>query len=227
MKIACISDMHTQYEKLDMPDADILVIAGDIEIFDRLSQLMRFGNWLVSLKKIYKYIIVIGGNHDFFLQRNPGISKELFEENGIIYLENSGITIEGIKFWGSPITPTFYDWAFMADRGKEIRRYWEMIPDNTDVLITHGPPRGIMDLVPHDGFHAGCDDLLNRVKEICPRLHIFGHIHDGYGIQKETFMHYHKPFETCSHECEETIFVNAAVLNEQYKLQNKPIVVEI
>ena len=117
------------------------------------------------------------------------------------------------KFWGSPITPTFLDWFFMAERGEEIRRYWNLIPKDTGVLITHGPPMGILDWVPrtYGEHHIGCLDLFDIVTHIKPKLHIFGHIHYSCGKQK----------------LQDTTFINASCINEEYEVVNKPIVVNI
>lgn len=210
--------MHNQYEKLDMPDGDLLIVSGDIEVSDRLSQLIRFVNWLKTLN--YKKIIVIGGNHDFFIQDNYAICKELFDENEIIYLENTGIEIDGIKFWGSPITPTYGDWAFMHDRGKRIKRYWDMIPEDTQVLITHGPPYGILDRT-DEGVLAGCVDLLNRVEEVKPLYNIFGHIHEGHGTDERFW------YENMKDTGKKTTFINASVLDSRYRLKHQPTVIEI
>ena len=125
-------------------------------------------------------------------------------------MNDSGITIEGLKIWGSPIQPTFYDWAFNRKRGAEINKHWKLIPPDTDILITHGPPFQILDKTTSE-CHVGCDMLLNKINQIKPKLHVFGHIHEGYGmIQKN-----------------ETIFVNASSVNIRYQLVNAPIVLEI
>jgi Icc-related predicted phosphoesterase len=117
------------------------------------------------------------------------------------------MTVLGLKIYGSPITPRFYNWAFMADRGNDIAGWWAAIPDDTDILVTHGPPHGIGDLV--RGRHTGCLELLKRVHEVKPTLHVFGHIHEGYGIYQSEEM--------------ETIFANAAHMDGDYSPVNPPL----
>jgi Icc-related predicted phosphoesterase len=128
-----------------------------------------------------------------------------------IYLENSGTEVAGLKIWGSLVQPEFNNWAFNVARGAAIRRYWEMIPDSTDVLVTHGPPFGMLDKSHPSTAHLGCEELAKTVEQIKPRLHIFGHIHGGHG----------------SSAGDGTRFVNASVVNEAYRLVNEPQIVEI
>jgi hypothetical protein len=126
------------------------------------------------------------------------------------YLEDSGIEIAGVKFWGSPWQPEFYDWAFNLPRGQALADKWALIPDDIDVLITHGPPLGILDQV-ITGDHVGCADLLEAVQLIKPKVHIFGHIHEGYGRIEQNG----------------TVFINASVCTARYRPINPPIVVEV
>jgi Icc-related predicted phosphoesterase len=128
-----------------------------------------------------------------------------------IYLEDSGCEIDGIKFWGSPYTPTFFNWYFNRDRGAAIKRHWDMIPEGTDALITHGPPKGFLDWNPQDKFHCGCEDLLDRVMEIQPQVHAFGHIHSGYG---QTVVG-------------DTSLINASICDHRYQPVNAPIEFEL
>jgi Icc-related predicted phosphoesterase len=135
------------------------------------------------------------------------------------YLQDSEVEVEGLKVYGSPWTPWFHDWAFNAQRGEDIKGLWDNIPGDTDILVTHGPPLGHGDRVLYPpGQRVGCEDLLNRVKEIKPRLHVFGHIHedsgkwDRYWDKKGTSL---------------TTFVNASSCDLSYKADNPPIVVDI
>src|SRR5690606_18309514 len=147
-------------------------------------------------------------NHDFFLeQAHPNIINGMIPKD-VIYLNDSGIEINGLKIWGSPITPYFHNWAFNRKRGAEIKKHWNLIPDNTDILITHGPPFGILDETVYSK-RTGCEELLLRVYQIQPKYHIFGHIHEDYGVLSKR----------------ETAFVNASVLNDHYQLMNQPLVV--
>ena len=123
------------------------------------------------------------------------------------YLDDSGCEIEGIRFWGSPITPEFCNWAFMREP-RDIGRHWDAIPDDTDVLITHGPPHGILDQCPDS---VGCEQLLEAVKRVGPKVHAFGHIHEGHGILEK----------------DGTTFVNASIMDGRYRPVNAPIGVEV
>uniref|UniRef100_A0A6H2A255 Putative calcineurin-like phosphoesterase n=1 Tax=viral metagenome TaxID=1070528 RepID=A0A6H2A255_9ZZZZ len=206
MKIVAVSDTHNKYKDLILPEGDMLIHSGDLDVFNFSSEVKDFNKWLK--KQSFKYKIIVAGNHDKYAQINNQNTRTMLKDS-CIYLENSGTEIEGIKIWGSPYSPRFGSWFFMAERGEDIKRYWDLIPKDTNILITHGPAYGILDIVPFPKpEHVGCSDLLNKVKEIKPRLHIFGHIHDCYGIK----------------QIEETTFINASLLNEDYQLVNKPII---
>lgn len=205
-KIVCISDTHGQHRSLNLPEGDILIHAGDISRVGKLNEIIEFNSWLGTLN--YKHKIIIAGNHDFIFENEYNLAKSLI--TNAIYLEDSGVEIEGIKFWGSPVSPRFYDWAFNRDRGEDIKKHWDKIPKNIDVLITHGPPYGVLDKTV-SGENVGCEDLLSKIQEIKPKFSIFGHIHEGYGIFKDKGI----------------TFINACSLNERYKIKNEPIVFEI
>lgn len=208
MTITCLSDTHGLHRRIkDIKLADMIIHAGDISNFGEEHQVLDFLNWFSNLPHQYK--IFIAGNHDFFFEREtkPYIDKKMPEN--VIYLNDSGCTIEGITIYGSPITPRFMDWAFNRDRGKVIEKHWNLIPDNTEILITHGPPFGKMDANANN-FRTGCEDLLKTVNKIKPNYHIFGHIHEAYGMTYN----------------EHTTFINASILDEHYRVKNKPIVVE-
>lgn len=209
MKLVMLSDLHGHYYNYPIPDGDVLIIAGDITGSGALPILkqfcIRFGDLLP-----HKHKIVIAGNHDLcFEDQRRDAALEMLQQHGITYLENSGIQIEGWNFWGSPTTPMFYNWAFMKSR-KELYDHWETIPNNTDVLITHGPCAGILDANIH-GDHCGCDALLERVSQVKPRLHIFGHIHESHGMKR----------------IDKTTFINCAILNDSYKRIFKPVEIEL
>jgi predicted phosphodiesterase len=199
MRLVVISDTHGLHNRIEgLPDGDILIHAGDImnSGYDP-EDIWSFNRWLGE--PLFESRIVIGGNHDRFFQNSPEQARALL--TNAIYLENSGLTINGKSFWGSPYTPEFFDWAFMYPQGLAARKYWDLIPDGLDVLITHGPPFGILDQVKQGGEHLGCEELLRAVEEKKPKVHIFGHIHGGAGTFDNGV----------------TRFVNAAYLNEQYK----------
>ncbi len=210
MKIVCISDTHGLHEKIVLPEGDMIIHAGDCTNFGSTAQVIEFLEWFSKLD--YKYKIFIAGNHDwFFEEREESLVYgvlDLYPE--IIYLEDSGVTIENIKIWGSPYQPEFFSWAFNRKRGEEIKEHWNQIPDDTDILITHGPPMRIMDeTLTYE--NVGCEDLLSAVNRIEPKYHIFGHIHNGYGI--ENIQH--------------ITFINASICDEKYNPINKPIIIKI
>ena len=205
MRIVMFSDTHSKHYKIIIPKGDMLIFAGDGEFRD-LVEYKEFLDWFEQ--QPHKYKILIAGNHDFYLEDETHL-LETFSRD-IYYLENSGINIEGFNIWGSPITPEFNNWAFMAKRGDEISQYWDLIPKNTDILITHGPPMCTLDMTMR-GEPVGCWDLSDIVKRIKPKLHVFGHIHSCQGIVEKNG----------------TIYVNASILNEHYQIEYEPKVVEL
>jgi len=208
LKIIAISDTHSRHREVKLPKGDILVHAGDISYKGRKDELIDFLVWFSTQKFPHK--IFIAGNHDFFLEHaGQNEIKKLIPE-GVTYLNDSGITINGTKFWGSPVTPWFHNWAFNRHRGKEINKHWELIAPDTDVLITHGPVYGFLDQVINEQ-HVGCQDLLRHVLTIKPKIHLCGHIHESYGNIRRS----------------EIQFINASQVNERYELTNRPVVFEL
>lgn len=204
MKFIAISDTHGQHAGLSLPEGDVIIHAGDVSKRGTELQVREFLEWFSGLD--YRHKIFVAGNHDFHFEK---LSSEqlagLIPEN-VIYLNDSGIEIEGIRIWGSPVQPWFHDWAFNRGRGADIKKHWDLIPHDTDILITHGPPLGILDRTVY-GQEVGCADLLNAIARVNPAFHIFGHIHEAYGEQVTG----------------QTKFINASVLNEDYFLVNEPI----
>jgi Icc-related predicted phosphoesterase len=207
MKLVFISDTHSRHDFIEIPDGDILFHCGDFSKRGRTPETIDFLNWFSRLPHRHK--VFIAGNHDFIAEQAPDLFLTMIPEN-IIYLNNSGVTIEGISIWGSPIQPWFYDWAFNRQRGPEIRKYWDMIPENTQILLTHGPPHGILDTTT-DGRLVGCQDLRERIAEL-PSLKIaaFGHIHEAYGCMEK----------------EGVLYINAASLTVEYEPNNKAVEVD-
>ena len=219
MKIAFFSDTHAMHgfgsigSYRAFTGAGIAVFAGDFSKGRGYgsSHVENFIAWFSKMPVMHK--IFIAGNHDMFME---GLLKAeinyLLKDAGLIYLNDSGVTINGIKFWGSPVTPEYHDWAFNRFPGEDIARHWDMIPDDVDVLITHGPPAGILDVVNnryssnHDR-HVGCPQLRRQVFDrIKPQVHVFGHIHEAYGILEE----------------EGITFINASVMDADYMAVNEP-----
>ena len=230
LRIVAISDTHEQHEQIALPDGDLLICAGDISFNGRPHAVAAFNRWFAA--QPHRFKILIAGNHDFLFEENNAIARSLLAQE-IIYLEDSGraldvaraaslrggATANGLRadgpptilnFWGSPITPWFFNWAFNRHRGEPIRRHWDKIPGDTDILITHGPPAGILDRN-RAGEHTGCADLRSVVDRIKPRLHVFGHIHEAHGVEERGG----------------TLFVNACLLDERYRLAHEPVVVTL
>jgi len=205
MIIDCISDLHGYKPKLE--GGDLLIVAGDLTAGDTGKQHADYIKWQHQLP--YKKIIFIAGNHDGHIQESPHLYIYGCERDAkVIYLEDFGIEYAGFKIWGSPWTPTFLNWHFMKDRGEAIKDKWNLIPDDTDILITHGPPFGIQDQVKSPEKFLGCEELrvtLGRLKRL--KLHVFGHIHECYGKVKVNGV----------------IHVNACIMDEHYRPLNKPI----
>ena len=206
-RIVCLSDTHNCNEEIDVPDGDLLIHSGDATISGTTLEVQRFIDWYSSLPHRSK--ILIAGNHDWAFQLQPEAAVAAIPEN-VIYLRDSSTEIDGLKIYGSPWQPRFFDWAFNLDRGPEMAEKWKLIPDDTDILITHGPPNGILDRTPA-GDNAGCEELRKRVEKIRPKLHVFGHIHMGYGR---------------THRFGVT-FVNACICDEAYRPSNPPIVIDL
>lgn len=217
LRILFTSDTHKMHPDLSkFKDlADVLVHSGDLtgrggrhETEDELF-------WLGEQLNFFDEVIFVPGNHDFFFERFKTEGRLLAEAEGIIFLNDSGIEIDGVKFWGSAITPEFCSWAFNRKRGEQIDKHWKIIPKDTDVLITHGPPYGVLDKVNNDmsaDRHQGCNELLFHVtKRVKPEVHAFGHIHEGYGQERIRGTH----------------FVNSSFVNEYYIPGNQPIIVEV
>jgi Icc-related predicted phosphoesterase len=208
LKFVAISDTHCRHRVLKLPKADVIIHAGDISYKGKEVEVIDFFDWFSKLS--YTYKICIAGNHDFFFEREKQeLIRKRIPEN-VMYLQDGGVEIDGIKIWGSPVTPWFFNWAFNRKRGKQLVNHWKMIPADTDILITHGPPYGILDSIINE-TNAGCIDLLRTVQQIKPKVHVFGHIHEAYGQVKRNGIHY----------------INASLLNESYELVNKPILFDV
>lgn len=206
MIIDCVSDLHGC--KPALQGADLLIVAGDLTGRDTLEENMEFVHWFK--KQNYRYKILIAGNHDGMYYKAFHEGKRLYEN--AVYLCDSGTEFEGLKIYGSPWTPEFCDWHFMKPRGEELKKIWDLIPDDTNILITHGPARGILDYSSGmRGSACGCDDLKDAIERIKPGLHVFGHIHECYGTV------------LLNHGGRDTLHVNAAFVNGRYKPVNKPI----
>lgn len=208
LKFVVISDTHCRHRSLHLPKGDVLIHAGDISLKGMEEEVVDFLSWFSALD--FEHKIFVPGNHDFLFEKQSKQHIQKLIPAGVVYLNDSGVTINNINIWGSPITPWFFGWAFNRRRGEEIRKHWKMIPDQTDILISHGPPYGTLDIVVNEK-HVGCRDLLQRVLEIKPKFVISGHVHESYGRIHRNGIN----------------FINASVLNESYELVNKPLVFDL
>ncbi len=177
-RLALISDTHNRHKRVGVPDCDVLVHAGDATKRGSEAEMLGFLDWLAAQPAQTK--IFVAGNCDAFAEREPQRMRTLAEQRDIRYLDDNLLEADGLKIWGTPVTPAFQSMAFNRERGPAIKRHWDAIPDDIDVLITHGPPRGLGDRI-IVGMRVGCVDLLARVQAVAPRLHVFGHIHEGFG----------------------------------------------
>ncbi len=224
MIVDCIADLHGHYPELE--GGDLLIIAGDLTARDTEEEYIKMYEWLRL--QDYDRKIIIAGNHDNWMQKNcdpcpfppgaPGLDR------GAEYLCDSGTEFEGLKIWGSPWTTTFEGMnprckAFTVENENELTDKFEKIPQDVDILITHSPPYGILDEVTRDVFIEDhqCDKFENVGSlylyfllkyTIRPKLHVFGHIHEGYGVMEH--------FTSCKS-------VNASHVNERYEPVNKPV----
>jgi Icc-related predicted phosphoesterase len=216
MRITVISDTHTKHHQLtnDLIGGDLIIHAGDISSMGHIDEIENFCNWYDSLKQ-YDNSVFIAGNHDWGFQNKASHIRPLVDSyEWITYLQDSKLTFvnkdatEMCSIWGSPWQPEFHNWAFNLPRnGEDLKEKWFWIPNDTDILVTHGPPFGILDVSSYGNVNAGCELLLEAVKVKKPKIHIFGHIHSGFGYQYVDGTHY----------------INASMLDERYKYNRKPL----
>lgn len=235
MEIVCISDTHNRHREINIPKGNVIIHAGDATGRGSLKELADFINWYGELDFSYK--ILIAGNHDFGFEKEPALYAQMCKNSGIIYLNDSSAVIkdfdtgEDIRIWGSPVQPEFGNWAFNRRITEEqpmrdlyhgmyanpyIKPHWDLIPNDVDIVVTHGPPEGILDEVisfsPLRGEsveHVGCPHLLEAIKRTKPKLHVFGHIHDQHGIMYS----------------DGVMFANVACLNDFYNVEYKPRII--
>lgn len=182
MRIVCFADTHGYHKKVQIPHGDLLIFAGDYtyDQNDEAGQLSKFNEWLGKFK--HKHKIVIAGNHDWLFEKDHYHAVSLL--TNAIYLNDSLATVENLKIWGSPITPYFNGWAFNRHPGPEIQRHWDLIPDDIDILVTHGPPAGILDKT-EEGIKVGSIELKEKIKSLKNlKLHVFGHMHPAWGREE-------------------------------------------
>jgi hypothetical protein len=225
MIITFISDTHNKHKYLtkDLPGGDLLIHAGDISSMGYKYEIQEFCDWFDEINN-YDTKVFIAGNHDWGFQTKPDQCKGLLtgyktidyleDEELVLYFDglNGDRSEDNIRIYGTPWQPEFYNWAFnLPKNGEELQSKWNAIPEDTDILITHGPAWGILDdVIDRRGLHLGCELLAKRVQKIKPKIHVCGHIHTGRGI----------------YEKDGTLYINASALNEQYQYTYNPITID-
>lgn len=229
-----MSDTHLidvlRGEPIIVPDGDVLVHCGDATMRGSYQEIARFAVRFAGYP--HKHKVFVPGNHDWGFQEEHERGNTFGDIDWADVLIDRALTIDGIKFWGSPWQPEFCSWAFNLPRGVELKKHWDLIPADTDVLVTHSPPMGHRDRVwryekkwvKQKGHvaprrvreHVGCADMMLAVKRIKPKVHAFGHVHCDYGQHEHWWG-----------DGTKTHFVNAALADEAYHIVNKPIVVDL
>lgn len=220
LRFVCISDTHSKHFKI--PPGDVLIHAGDFTKKGTQAEVWEFSSFLRQAP--HKYKIIVAGNHDipfdlknynYIVQRkaikdtcDPFATKMLLKD--FIYLEDSFVEIAGYKIWGSPWTVQHYIGAFTIKDKLKIAEKWDEVPAGIDILVTHSPPYGILDRS-RDNKSVGCESLFKAVARVKPRVHVFGHIHEGHGFQI----------------LNDTAFINASICNNRYQPIYQPIAFDL
>jgi Icc-related predicted phosphoesterase len=207
-----MSDSHCRHSEIpadQLPGGDFLIHTGDFTNTGNLTQCREFLTWFEKQTQ-YKHRIFIAGNHDRLAESDPSLFRSLVPAN-CHYLEDSGIELEGLKFWGVPATANFCNWAFNRSY-TELHKHFNYIPDDTNVVLTHGGPYGLDLQALENGVDIGMEPLNEKLMDL-PELLVsaFGHVHHSYGQIK----------------LDETHFVNSAICGEDYQVTNKPIVITL
>lgn len=210
LSVCIISDTHNKHKQItELPDADIIIHCGDFTSLGKEHEIRNFFKWFSKLNQ-FKYKIIIAGNHDMMFEESSWHARSLVPSN-VIYLEDNYVIIEGYKIYGTPVQKKFGNWAFNKT-DEQLIKYYKEIPYDTDILITHQPPYGVFDWSVYDKINTGSSSLLSEITErINPLVSVFGHIHSGHGMKL----------------INNTVFINASNLDEEYKYNYKPIYVEI
>jgi len=210
MRLCCISDTHQLHSRIKgLGPADILLHAGDFTNVGKPLEVSKFSHWLEELNEEYDYkdIVVIPGNHDFIFERDYNFAKSCLTAATV--LNQTLTTIDGLTIYGEPRTIEFNNWAFNVPHNR-MAQVWERIPPGVDVLLTHGPPAGVLDTTAR-GERVGCPHLYSWIEEYKPKLVVCGHIHEGYGTAK----------------IGNTTIINASICNFTYKPVNDPIFIDL
>ena len=224
MKIVAISDTHTFTKNLVVPEGDILIHSGDATFHGYKHEVTAFGKWFRSQPHTYK--VFVAGNHDTSFEESPIKARQwLFDsrekdpmklyassDKSTIYLQEQSVTLnidgETVSIYGAPHQPFFCNWAFNVRTDEELKQIWDRIPKGIDILVTHGPPYKLRDLCRNG--HVGCRELRKAIQRVRPKLHVCGHIHEGYGVSRWG----------------DTLIANASICTEKYQPTNSPLVFE-
>lgn len=213
IKIDCVADLHGEFPSLD--GGDLLIVAGDFTGNERKRSYLKFFEWIEPLK--YRKKIVIAGNHNMAIEEG---AWNFFAADKFTFLEDSGIEFEGLKIWGTPWTKSFpgmnkYCSAFTMKTDYFLEKMWDQIPKDTDILITHSPAAYTLDMN-RNGENCGSPSLMHRIRDLPNlKLHVHGHIHEGYGQEYAT--------EMKDETAKGYLAVNCSIMNEYYDPVNKPI----
>lgn len=216
LKLTFFSDTHNRHKVIedDLPGGHILFFTGDCSERGGQHEVHNFMKWFGNIKT-YDYKVMIAGNHDRFIEWQPDHFKSMLKMDELygdfIYLQDEAIELCGLNIYGSPWQPWFHDWAFNLPReGEELKKKWDDIPENTDILLTHGPPKKILDWVKREPSGVGCELLNTRVFQVNPTIHAFGHVHECWGEKK----------------INDIIFINGTIMDSHYTPSNKPITLD-
>ena len=203
--IVFIADTHGAHREIDVPKADILIHCGDFMTHGNIGELNDFNAWLGELPHSKK--VVCAGNHDWAMERMPKEAQALL--TNCIYLQDNKAKVGDLTVYCSPWSPRFCDWAFNLDYW-DAEAKWDLIYPDTDILVTHGPPHGILDRT-REGRDVGCPFLMKKILNIRPKIHAFGHIHEGFGRVNKYGVR----------------FVNASIMTRDYEPKNRAMLCKI
>lgn len=211
-QLTFISDTHCKHNEIptnQLPGGDILVHTGDWTNQGRVPEAIEFFSWFEKQTQ-YTHRVFIAGNHELLAEQNPDLFQSLIPSN-CIYLEDSGVELCGLQFWGTPVTPRFCNWSFNRST-TELHKHFNYIPDSTNIVLTHGGPLGLGLQTLESGLDVGIEELSEKLWDL-PELKVnaFGHIHASFGHEIIGDTHY----------------INSAICGENYRITNKPIHLEL
>ena len=207
MRLVVVSDTHGRHEELGILEGDVLIHCGDAcNGFQRDPEdVDRLDSWFG--RQQFDVILCTGGNHDFAFEKRRSVGREVLQN--AIFLEDSRFEMGGVNFYGSPWTPELEGWAFYL-KPELAETRWSQIPADTDVLITHTPPAGVLDSN-SSGKQCGCPHLRDRITEVRPSIHCFGHVHASAG----------------THSADGIQYMNASMVSSRYRIVHTPLIYQL